>query len=602
MAEKFVSERNLKFMLNEVFDVPSLLKYPRYADHSPEEFDMVLDTAMKLAKDTLKPCFTEMDRKPPELIDGKVKVHPMVRTILKQFGEGGWIAATADYEYGGQQLPDMISFASSFIFGAANYSGSVYPGLCSGAAHLITAFGSQDLVDTYVPKMYAGQWQGTMALTEPQAGSSLADITTTAIPAEQGYYKIKGQKIFISASEHDGVDNVVNLLLAKIKGAPAGVKGISLFVVPNKRIDEQGNLVFNDVNVTATYHKLGYRGSPINQLSLGDNDDCHGYLVGEPHKGLLPYMFQMMNESRIGVGTGAAAIASAAYYAALEYTKERPQGRPLDNKDPNSPQIPIINHADVKRMLLYQRAIIEGSLSLLFQCSKYADLRVVLTGPEQERVSLLLDLLTPVAKTYPSEMGVVSTSQALQCLGGYGYCEEFPIEQHYRDARIHPIHEGTTAIQGITVLGRNVTMKNGQAFKLYLEEVAKVIDQAGKDEILKPYSQQLAKALEKLQAVTDHLLGLAMQGNPELFLADATLYIELFGIIAVAWQWLLQALTVRKALAGGPLEADANFYQGKMFTFRFFFAYELPKIEGLATRLLNSDGLTLEMKEEYFAD
>jgi butyryl-CoA dehydrogenase len=253
-------------------------------------------------------------------------------------------------------------------------------------------------------------------------------------------------------------------------------------------------------------------------------------------------------------------------------------------------------------MLLFQRAIIEGSLSLLFQCSKYADLRVVLTGPEQERVSLLLDLLTPVAKTYPSEMGIVSTSQALQCLGGYGYCEEFPIEQHYRDARIHPIHEGTTAIQGITVLGRNVTMKNGQAFKLYLEEVAKVIDQAGKDEILKPYSQQLAKALEKLQAVTDHLLGLAMQGNPELFLADATLYIELFGIIAVAWQWLLQALTVRKALAGGPLEADVNFYQGKLFAFRFFFAYELPKIEGLATRLHNSDGLTLEMKEEYFAD
>ncbi|MBN1613211.1 MAG: acyl-CoA dehydrogenase [Deltaproteobacteria bacterium] len=601
MAEKFVSERNLKFMLYEVFDAHSLLEYPRYADHSPEEFDMVLDTAMKMAKDTLKPCFTEMDRNPPELVDGKVKVHPMVRTILRQFGEGGWISGGADYEYGGQQLPDMINFASSFIFSAANYSGSIYPGLCSGAAHLITAFGSQDLVDTYVPKMYAGEWQGTMALTEPQAGSSLSDITTTAYPTDQGYYKIKGQKIFISASEHDGVDNVVNLLLAKIKGAPAGVKGISLFVVPNNRIDEQGNLVFNDVTVTAVYHKLGYRGSPINQLSLGDNDDCHGYLVGEPHKG-LPYMFQMMNESRIGVGTGAAAIASAAYYAALEYTKERPQGRPLTNRDPNSPQIPIIKHADVKRMLLFQRAVIEGSLSLLFQCSKYADLRLVLTGEEQERVALLLDLLTPVAKTYPSEMGIHSTSQALQCLGGYGYCEEFPVEQHYRDARIHPIHEGTTAIQGITVLGRNITMKNGQAYKIYLEEVGKVIEDAAGDDMLKPYSRQLAKAVETLQKVTDHLLGVAATGTPELFLADATLYIELFGIIAVAWQWLLQAMVVRKAMAGGPSEADANFYQGKLFAFKFFFAYELPKIEGLSMRLINSDGLTLEMKEEYFAD
>ena len=601
MAEKFISERNLKFMLYEVFDARELVKYPYFADHSPEVFDMVLDTAMKMAKETLKPVFVEMDRKPPELIGGQVKVHPAVRTILKQFGEGGWIAAGASAEHGGQQLPEMINFAASFIFSAANYSASVFPGLCSGAAHLITSFGSQELIDTYVGKMHAGEWQGTMALTEPQAGSSLADLTTTAEPTEHGYYKIKGQKIFISASDHDCADNVINLLIAKIKGAPAGVRGISLFVVPKLRPDGKGGLVPNDISITAMYHKLGYRGCPLNQLSLGENDDCRGFLVGEPHRG-LPYMFQMMNESRIGVGAGAASIASAAYYAALEYAKERPQGRKLGSKDPTTPQIPIIEHADVKRMLLFQRAIIEGSLGLLCQCSMYSDLAKVMTGEEKERNSLLLDFLTPVAKTYPSEMAIHAISTGLQCLGGYGYCDEFPLEQHYRDARINPIHEGTTGIQGITLLGRNVTIRNGQGYKLYLEEVGKTIREAEADLELKPYAEKLKKAVQKLEAVTAHLLGIAMQGNQELFLADATLYMEFFGIIAIAWQWLLQALVAQKALGKNPSEADANFYKGKMFTFRFFYGYELPKIEGLAVRLFDSDGLTLEMKEEFFAD
>ena len=542
-----------------------------------------------------------MDKNPPVFIDGKVKVHPMVRTILKQFGEGGWISAMASYEHGGQQFPNIIVIASHFIFGAANYSASIYPSACTGAAHLITSFGTKEQIETYVPKLYSGQWQGTMALTEPQAGSSLADITTSAEPVEEGCYKIKGQKIFISASEHDGADNIVNLMLAKIKGAPAGVKGISLFIVPNKRLDGQGNLVHNDVNVTATYHKLGYRGAPINQLTLGDEDNCYGYLIGQPNKG-LSYMFQLMNEARIHVGVGATAIASAAYYAALEYAKERPQGRKITDRDPHSPQIPIIQHADVKRMLLFQRAIVEGSLSLLFQCCKYTDMGKVTMGEEKERYLLLLDLLTPIAKTYPSEMGILATSQGLQCLGGYGYCDEFPLEQHFRDARIHPIHEGTTAIHGLLLLGRNVTMKNGQAFKIFIEEVGKIVAEADRDEILKPYGQQLAKSLDRLQEVTNHLLGLAMMGNLDLFLADATLYIELFGIIAVAWQWLIQALVVRKALTKEPIGPDVNFYHGKMYSFRYFFDYELPKIEGLAAKLLNSNGLTVEMKEEFFAD
>jgi butyryl-CoA dehydrogenase len=397
------------------------------------------------------------------------------------------------------------------------------------------------------------------------------------------------------------VDNVVNLLLAKIKGAPLGVKGISMFVVPQKRIGAGGELEDNDLLTTGIYHKLGYRGSPITQLSLGENDDCRGWLVGEPHQGLR-YMFQLMNEARIDVGMSAAAIASAAYYASLQYTQERPQGRPIMSKDPTAPQVPIIEHADVKRMLLFQRAVVEGSMALSFQCAKYVDLSHVIEGEEKERCELLLDLLTPIAKTYPSEMGSLSVSAGLQCLGGYGYCDEFPLEQHYRDMRIHPIHEGTTGIQGMDLLGRKVVMKGGKAYTLYLEELGKTIEEARAFDSLKGHADALEESIGTLQDVTAHLTGIAAEGKIDLFLADATLYLELFGIIAIAWQWLVQAITARKALQGDPIEADRDFYTGKLYTCRFFFAYELPKIAGLAVRLKDSDGLTVEMKEAFFSD
>ena len=499
----------------------------------------------------------------------------------------------------GRQLPSLVGFVPMFIYSAANYAASVYPYLTAGAAHLIYSFGTEDLINTYIPRMYAGQWQGTMALTEPQAGSSLSDIITIAEPGDQGYYRIRGQKIFISTGDHDGVENVVHLLLARIAGEPAGAKGISLFVVPKMRHDGKGGLVFNDVTVTGIYHKMGYRGAPITHLSFGDNNDCRGYLVGQPNRG-LSHMFQLMNEARIAVGIAAAGIASAAYYAALEYACERPQGRPLTARDPLSPQVPIIEHPDVKRMLLFQRAVVEGSLSLLMQCGKYVDLEKVLEGDEKEKYTLLLEILTPVAKTYPAEMGILAVSQALQCLGGYGYCDEFPLEQLYRDARIHPIHEGTTGMQGLDLLGRKVTMKNGKAAMLLFEEMEGTIAFAKDDPELMPYARELEDAAGKLRKVTAHLIDFAMQGKVDLFLADATLYLEFFGIITIGWQWLLQAIAVQKALRENPAGADMNFYQGKLYTFRYFFQYELPKIEGLAKSLLAGNRLTVEIKKDFF--
>ncbi len=600
MSPTFIDPRNLEFLLYEHFDVAKLTSAPYFEDHDRETFELVLETAHKMASDLLWPCFREMDREPPVLEDGRVRIHPAVRAFLKECGQGGWLGAHAPCDLGGQQMPNTIMAAFRGILAAANYSASVFPMLTSGASHLITSFASPELVETYVAPMFDGSWQGTMALTEPQAGSSLADVRTTATPTEHDYYLIRGQKIFISAAEHDAVSNVVNLLLARIDGAPAGTKGISLFIVPNRRPLAGGALEPNDVTCATIYHKLGYRGSPITQLSLGDDGDCRGWLVGEPHKG-LKYMFQMMNEARIEVGMGAAAIASAAYHAARDYALERPQGRAVTNRDASTPQIAIIEHPDVKRMLLFQRAVVEGSLALVLQSALYSDQLRALDGEEREKASLLLDLLTPVAKSYPSEMGILAVSQGLQCLGGYGYCDEFPLEQYYRDIRIHPIHEGTTGIQALDLLGRKIVMKGGKAAILYLGEVAAAISEAKAIPSLVPQAHALERAVGRLQEVTQHLTGLAMKGQIDLFLADATLYLELFGIVAVAWQWLRQAITAARALEHGASEADERFYQSKLYTFRFFFGYELPKIEGLAVRLLDSDGLTLEIGAEHFA-
>ena len=346
---------------------------------------------------------------------------------------------------------------------------------------------------------------------------------------------------------------------------------------------------------------MGYKGCPITQLSLGESNDCRGWLVGEPHQGLR-YMFQMMNAARLGVGMQATSIASAAYYASLEYAQQRPQGRKIDSKDPNQPQISIIEHADIRRLLLFQRAVVEGSLSLNLWCLKLVDLMRVTEGEEREKYSLLLDIMTPVAKTFPSEMGILSVSAGLQILGGYGYCDEFPLEQYYRDMRIHPIHEGTTGIQAMDLLGRKVVMKNGRAFELYLAELEDAAKRAEAVEELAVYGNRLREAVERVKAVTAKQVEAAIRGEIELFLADASLYLEMFGYVTIAWQWLLQGLTATAKLAEVTGEADKNFYQGKIMTMKYFFHYELPRMEGPARRLEEADGLTVAMKPVLFED
>ncbi len=589
---KFYSKENLKFLLFNVHRTQDLCKYERFKNHSRENFEMILDAADSLAENHLRPILVEMDRNPPKVVDGRIKVHPNMKSLMKTFGESGWISMSAPEKFGGQGIPFTISQTAGFIFAAANYSSMAYPGLTTGAAQLIESFGSEALQNAFVPKMYSGEWQGTMALTEPEAGSSLSDLKTSAVSHADGTFRIRGQKIFISCGDHDACENIVHLMLARIEGAPAGTKGISLFVVPQKRVDEIGNLVWNDVNTAGMFHKMGYHGAPIAHLMMGEENDCHAYLVGEPHKG-LSYMFQMMNEARISVGLQATAIASAAYYNALEYCNVRLQGRQLSAKNPELPQVPIIEHADVKRLLLFQKSIVEGSLSLLIQAMSYLDKHHATEGDEKEKNFLLLEILTPVVKSYPAEMSNLTTSAALQCFGGYGFTKDFLAELFYRETRIHTLHEGTTAIHGMDLLGRKVMLKNGMATMLLMQEIMSDSAKAETHAALKSYAQLLQAKLLRTQEVTTKLFAKAQANGPDAMLADATLYLELFGIVCVSWQWLKQGVSLTE---DAVQNFSSEFVASKWHTLKYYFEYELPKADYLLTRLNSSVAVTMDAK------
>jgi alkylation response protein AidB-like acyl-CoA dehydrogenase len=601
MAKQY-SRRNLDFMLKEVLEVQSLTQYPYFQDYSPDMFDMVLDTAEDIAERIMRPAYVASDRQQPELQNGQVKVHPNVGQYIKAMGEAGITSATFKYDYEGQQLPFLVGGAAYFIMGAAHNSLTMFASLSAGASHLIYSFGKPELWGKFARKMVDGTWTGTMCLTEPQAGSSLTDVATTAKAQPDGTYKIAGQKIFISAGDHDMTPNIIHLVLARMEGAPAGVKGISLFAVPKYRDTDNNNdfTVDNDVTSTGIYHKMGQKATPAMHLTFGENDNSIGWLVGEPHQG-LKYMFQMMNEARLGVGLAGAYIGSAAYYAALEYAAERPQGRRLNEKDPTLPPTFIINHPDVRRMLMLQKALTEGCTGLLFECYLWQDMIHALGADTDEgkNYQIILDLMTTVAKTFPAEMGIRSVNEAMQVFGGYGYTEDFPIEQMARDVRIMTIYEGTTGIHALTLLGRGITAHNGKAAQLLFAKVNETITAAKANGELASYASKLETELAQLQKVTMHLVGLAMKGDHELFLADATLYMELFGIVTVAWCWLKQALVAKTALLTKNVQgSELAFYEAKIQSMKFYYHYELPKTHALATRLTDGEVLTLASEQQ----
>lgn len=603
MAKEYIAIDTLKYLLYDVHNLESMLSSERFQEHDLESLNLFLDSVKEFSDRELFPYIKEMDENPAYHKDGTVMVHKQVDTYMKKSGEMGLIAAPFDFEAGGLQIPFMVHTASTYIQETANNQLPGYGGLTQGSAELIVHFANETLNETYVPKMLSGEWGGTMCLTEPQAGSSLSDITTKASPTDQDYHMISGQKIFISGGDSQYAENIVHLVLARIEGAPSGTKGISLFVVPKNRPDADGNLTKNDVTTVADFQKMGQRGYCTTHLGFGDANDCRGWLVGEPHQG-LKYMFLMMNGARIGVGRGAAAIAMAAYMASLEYANERPQGRKLTStgkKNPDDSQCLIIEHPDVRRMLLLQKVITEGSLSLVLLASKYHDLvQSTIDESEKEKYRLLLEMLTPIAKTYPSEAGAVAVSNGVQVLGGYGFCSDFILQQYYRDIRIFALYEGTTGIQSLDLLGRKVPMANGKGLELLSAEIMQTITAASADDELQAYATKLGGKLKLTQEVLRFLLPFAKKGNHERYLADANLFMEFMSHIVLGWLWLDMAIKAKTSLDKGDKTYSEDFYKSKIHAMKFYFKYELTKTTALAETMIDEEVLTVKTDNEIF--
>ncbi len=601
MAEKYVDLETLKYLLYDVHQLEDLLSRERFQDHDIESLDLFIESVKQFADKEMFPYFREMDEKPAYHKDGTVMVHPQVKTMMEKGGELGVISAPFNYEDGGMQIPLLAQTAATYIMDAANNHLPGYTGLTQGAAELIIHFANQSLKDTYVEKMLTGQWGGTMCLTEPQAGSSLSDIVTKATPTDEGHYHISGQKIFISGGDHQYAENIVHLLLARIEGAPKGTKGISLFVVPKNRPNADGSLTPNDVTTVADFQKMGQKGYCTTHLGFGDAGHCEGYLVGEPNKG-LHYMFLMMNAARIAVGRGASAIASAAYHASLQYANERPQGRKLTQdgtKNINDKQSLIIEHPDVRRMLFLQKAVVEGSMSLCMLAAKYYDLENTAESAEEKRkYNTLLEMIIPVVKTYPSEAGIYAVNNGLQILGGYGFCTDFVLQQYIRDIRISAIYEGTTGIQSQDLLGRKMTMGNGEGAKLLMDEIMVTIQAASQIDALQPYATVLNEKLQLTVKIFENLMPFAMKGDYERFLADASIFMEFFSLVIIGWSWLEIGLNAKQAQITGKATYSDDFYESKLATLEYFYAYEIPKTTGLAEILLNPTTVTLKKENE----
>lgn len=600
MTDTLLSARNLAFELYEVLDAQSLIQRERFAEHNRETFDAAVDTARSIAEELFAPHNRKGDEQEPQYVDGAAQIIPEIKPALQAFHQAGFLNATRDFEHGGMQLPNLLSQACFAHFQSANIATSSYSMLTMGVANLIENFGNDEQKRLFLQPIIDGRFFGTMALTEPHAGSSLSDIRSKAEPAADGSYRIKGNKIFISGGDQPISENIVHMVLAKLPDAPPGVKGISLFIVPKFLVNDDGSVgARNDALLAGLFHKMGWRGTTSTALNFGDNGNCVGYLVGKPHHG-LNYMFQMMNEARIGVGMGATMLGYAGYLYSLEYARQRPQGRQPDGKDPTSPQVAIIEHTDVKRMLLMQKAYVEGAFDLgLYAARLFDDTQTLDTAEERQSALELLDLLTPIVKSWPSEFCLKANEMAIQILGGHGYTREYPVEQYYRENRLNQIHEGTHGIQSLDLLGRKVAMNNGAALKQLLKLIHQCCARATAFESLNALRQPLEQLLARLSSTTLALLGDLMSGKVNQGLANSALYLKVFGHMVIGWRWLEQAIRAEQGLASGN-PADAEFYQGKLQAARYFLTWEVPGCQHELNLLEARDDTCLTMQGEWF--
>ena len=594
-----LNPRDIDFLLYEWLDVAALCDRPRYREHSVQSFDSMLDLAAEIAVKRLVPHFKRADAHEPYVNpDGTVATLPEMKDALSAVGGAGLLAGEFDYEVDGHQVPYVVSRAATAWLQAANNSTAAYLGLTIANAHLLARYGNKEQIDTWVRPMLDGRYLGTMCLSEPHAGSSLANIATKAVREDDGTYRITGTKMWISGGDHEMSDNIVHLVLAKTPGSPAGVKGISLFIVPKYLVDDNGHRSRrNAVVLGGLNHKMGSRGTTNALLNFGDESitpagrpGAVGYLVGQEFEGLAQ-MFHMMNESRISVGLAATAQGYTAYLQALSYARTRLQGRALSRTADSVGEVAIISHPDVRRMLLAQKSYVEGALALCLYCSRLVDETLSApTDADRGDALLLLELLTPIAKSWPAQWCVEANSLAIQVHGGYGYTRDYNVEQLYRDNRLNSIHEGTHGIQALDLLGRKVLMDGGRGLRLLLD---KILQTAGRASALGDPLAQWAEALASAARRVEHTTGLLWNnGDPGGGLANAALYLETVGHVVMAWIWLEQAVAAHGKTGG--------FYDGKRIAAQYFFRYELPKTTAQFDLLDSGDRTTTDVDEAWF--
>jgi alkylation response protein AidB-like acyl-CoA dehydrogenase len=601
MTAPILSQRDLEFMLYELFDAESLIKRERYNDHSRETFQAAIETGKTVAERYFMPIRQKVDVEQPTFDGKKVNMIPEIKVAVDAVFDAGLASPAADFELGGMQLPGIVASAATAYLSAAGSTTFGYAGLTNANCNLVEAHGTPELIETWVKPMREGRFMGTMAMTESDAGSGLADLITNAVKSDDGTYRVKGNKIYISGGDHNISENIVHLVLARIKGAPKGVKGISLFLVPKFMLNDDGSVgEHNDVWLAGLFHKMGGRGQTSCAMSFGEKNGAVGYLIGEENKG-LSYMFHMMNEARIMVGTGAALTALTGYQYSLDYAKGRPQGRLPSNKDPASKPVNIIEHADVRRMLLAQKAYGEGAYALCLTGAQLSDdSHTAPTQEEREQAYILLDLLTPIIKSWPSEYGPRANNLAIQVLGGAGYTNEYPVEMFYRDNRLNPIHEGTYGIQSLDLLARKVPMNKMAGYRACLAAMAETIEEASSVEGLDEFATQLIEAIEVLKTTTTVLLTAMGSQNIDLAMANSVKYLELFGNVVVAWVWLRQGIVASRGLEKHPHHDDEMFYRGKVQAMQYFFRFELTEIHAWSTLLCDIDDTTYAMQADWF--
>ncbi|MDY6823037.1 MAG: acyl-CoA dehydrogenase [Thermodesulfobacteriota bacterium] len=600
MAQTIADRRDVDFVLHEQLKAGDLSKHEKFAEFNKKTIDLIVTEARNFALKEIFPTNKEGDEIGVTFDNGKVTVPESFHRAYKLLREGEWTAMTEDLDVGGQGMPQLISRAANDFLIGANFAFMMYAGLTHGAARLIEEFGTREQKDIYLKKLYTGEWSGTMLLTEPEAGSDVGALTTTAVRNDDGTYSLSGTKIFISGGEHDMTENIIHPVLARIEGAPAGTKGISLFLVPKYRVNADGSLgEFNDIACTGIEEKMGIHGSSTCTMTLGGKNNCIGTLIGEENKGMRE-MFLMMNEARLLVGFQGFVCASASYMSALNYAKERIQGRAITaGKDASQCGVPIIQHPDVRRQLMNMKVWVEGLRSLMYYVGYCQDMaNIGETEEEREKYQDLVEILTPIAKGYGTDKAFDICSHGVQIYGGYGYTKEYPVEQYLRDCRITMIYEGTNGIQAMDLMGRKMAMKKGKLVMDLFGEIQKTIDEAKGNDRVKAFAEKAEAALGKLGEAGKHLGKTAMSEKLAHAFAYAHPFLEASGDVVMAWMLLWRALVAAQTLE--KKSKDAAFYEGQIKSAEYFMNAILPITQGKLDAILDTSGAAVEIEEASF--